>query len=607
MNNTTIHQFHIPVMGLGFTIDTPIKVARFGISSVISIIEDELIEKMRKHYAAQWNTLYAPIPVTEADHHAKRITAYLDLVDTIVQKQMEQLKALPFEKGNEIVKYFEMLPENSRLKQLYHDMNATADAESKRNKQDQLRQYIIPGKIDVNIMSKVDKMNYNADGTEMPPEFSDALSSLRGFANSTLRSSVVFSAGYNPRLYAYAEQFADFFPNEKGETKKHIILKVSDFRSALVQGKLMAKKGLWISEFRIESGLNCGGHAFATEGLLMGPIMEEFKNKRDTLQEELLQLCNAALAAKGSPVYTSAPEIKITAQGGIGTFNENHFLLEYYGLNATGWGSPFLLVPEATSVDDETLHALSTASKEDFYLSNASPLGVPFNNFRKSSSEKQRKMRIEKGRPGSPCYKKFLSFNTEYTDQPICTASREYQHHKLKELETQQLSAEELAAATSLIIEKDCLCEGLGASALIHSGIEPSHNLTAVTICPGPNLSYFSLSKIFSLQQMVDHIYGRINLLELSKRPNLFVNELNLYVDYLQKEIKKNIQEISAKQNKFFTSFKENLLSGVEYYHALLPKMKAETEEYIREMKAELNHIETTIKKMIIPDPTVAV
>ena len=40
------HKFHIPVMGLAYTIDTPIKVARFGISSVISIVEDRLVEMM---------------------------------------------------------------------------------------------------------------------------------------------------------------------------------------------------------------------------------------------------------------------------------------------------------------------------------------------------------------------------------------------------------------------------------------------------------------------------------------------------------------------------------------------------------------------------------
>ena len=70
----------------------------------------------------------------------------------------------------------------------------------------------------------------------------------------------------NPRLYSYIENFEDFFPTKNGIIKKKIILKVSDYRSALIQGKFLAKKGLWVSEYRIESGLNCGGHAFASDG-----------------------------------------------------------------------------------------------------------------------------------------------------------------------------------------------------------------------------------------------------------------------------------------------------------------------------------------------------
>src|ERR1041385_8380065 len=130
------------------------------------------------------------------------------------------------------------------------------------------------------------------------------MAALRGFALSNLESSIVFSAGLNPRLYSYCESFPDFFPDKNGQLKKKIIIKVSDFRSAHVQGKFLAKKGLWVSEFRIESGLNCGGHAFPTEGLLMGPILEEFKLKRGELYSELLTICNAALAAKGLPGFT---------------------------------------------------------------------------------------------------------------------------------------------------------------------------------------------------------------------------------------------------------------------------------------------------------------
>lgn len=49
-NSSSLHQFHIPVMGVAFTIDSPIKVAPYGISSVISMVDDELIEQLRAYY-----------------------------------------------------------------------------------------------------------------------------------------------------------------------------------------------------------------------------------------------------------------------------------------------------------------------------------------------------------------------------------------------------------------------------------------------------------------------------------------------------------------------------------------------------------------------------
>ncbi|KKK80246.1 hypothetical protein LCGC14_2825420, partial [marine sediment metagenome] len=44
------HTFHIPVMGIGFTIDTALRVAKYGISSVISLVDDTLIEQMRQFH-----------------------------------------------------------------------------------------------------------------------------------------------------------------------------------------------------------------------------------------------------------------------------------------------------------------------------------------------------------------------------------------------------------------------------------------------------------------------------------------------------------------------------------------------------------------------------
>ncbi|MBK9359100.1 MAG: hypothetical protein IPN08_17265 [Bacteroidales bacterium] len=86
--------------------------------------------------------------------------------------------------------------------------------------------------------------------------------------------------------------------------------------------------------------------------------------------------------SKALPCPVTAPEVKITAQGGVGTASEHQFLLDYYSLDSVGWGSPFLLVPEVANVDESTLQLLLDAKEEDLYLSNISPLGVPFNSLR---------------------------------------------------------------------------------------------------------------------------------------------------------------------------------------------------------------------------------
>src|SRR3972149_12194964 len=219
-----MHKFHIPVMGLGFTIDTPVKVAPYGISSVISIIDQSVSEKF------------------------------------------EKVKNSIYEKGEEIHKYVEMLPDVSEIKKKFSELIENGNA-VKKDIQTWIHDNIRAGSIDVNIMTKVDSGNYSGD-EKLPIEYNDAHSALRGFANSKLHSSLVLSAGMNPRLYGYLEKFDDFYPDEKGFLRKKITLKVSDYRSAIIQGKFLAKKGLWVSEYRIESGLNCGGHAFATDGFL---------------------------------------------------------------------------------------------------------------------------------------------------------------------------------------------------------------------------------------------------------------------------------------------------------------------------------------------------
>lgn len=598
MKDSAVHSFHIPVLGLAFSIDTPIRVGRFGISSVISIVDDMLIEHMRKHYASVYGEEYRPISSKDEDYRAKRITGYLNLVHRIVEKQMAELRASAFESRTEIVKYFEMLADKSPLKALYRRMMRTTDTEEKIAMQNELRNRIVAGSIDVNIMTKVDKANFGKDGVRLSNDFNDAVAALRGFVKSDLQSSVVLSAGVNPHLFTYMEHCPEFLPDPNGRLRKQVILKVSNFRSAFIQGKMLAKKGIWISEYRIESGLNCGGHAFATEGMLLGPILEEFKAKRENLTAELFEIYKAALGEKGVPAPSSPSPVWITVQGGIGTASEDAFLREYDGIDGTGWGSPFLLVPEATNVDDRTRQLIANAKKDDYYLSGASPLGVPFNNLKGSSSESMVRERINSGHPGSPCAKKYLVSNTEFTERPICTASRKYQELKVKLLKSLNLSQETLEKKIAKVYEKACLCKDLSASGFINSSTTGKEK--PVAICPGPNLAYFS--KISTLEEMVGHIYGRISLLTDPDRPNMFINELKLYVDYLRNEIEGQLESITAKNQKYFNTFKSNMMEGIAYYKSLIPKFVEETEAYREKMRLELLALEQELTSISVPN-----
>ncbi len=591
------HTFHIPVLGLGFTIDTPLKIARYGISSVVSVVDDILIERMRKFYTEKFGEEYELIKSGDEDSRAQRIKSYLNLLNRKVSEQFNELKNQLFEEGSDLTRYFDLLPDTSELKAKYERMLSVYDESSRKRLQEELKAEMTKGAIDINIMSKVDKINYTLKGDMLGDNFSDALAALRGFAESDLESSIVLSAGMNPRLYSYMENFSCFFPDETGRLRKKIILKVSDYRSAFIQAKFLIKKGLWVSEFRVESGLNCGGHAFATEGHLIGPILQEFKERREAMITELFSGYQASLKAKGIEL-DKAPSMRITMQGGIGTADENSFLMRHYQLDATGWGSPFLLVPEATNVDDETLANLAASDSSDFYLSGSSPLGIPFNNYKKSTAEEERRQRIEKGRPGSPCTKKFLVSNTEFTEKPICTASREYQNLKLKQLDAMDVSREEYVSRFEAITEKTCLCDGLCTTAYIKHGILKPKESRAVSICPGPNLAYFS--HIFSLDEMVKHIYGKLDLIKNVNRSHMFINELKLYVDYFKKDVAMHMDNLDAKKEKQLQKFKDQLLAGVAYYKEFKEEINSHREACKEKFVADLQELEAQIKQLKI-------
>ena len=594
-NKKSQHTFHIPVMGLSYTIDSPIKIAHLGIASVMSIFEHNLVEKMRKFYAEKFNKHFEPITPKREDFRAERITAYLNLVNEIVHEKFDMLIESVSNGYSEIEKYFELLPTASELSKQWERIVKTNSDNIKEVKK-WLQDNLSIGSIDVNIMTKVDGPNYKGK-KQLPIEQNDAHAAIRGYAKSDLESSVVLSAGMNPRLFTYMENFSDFYPDALGRIKKKIIIKVSDYRSAIIQGKFFAKKGLWVSEYRIESGLNCGGHAFASDGYLLGPILEEFKKQRETLHKTTYEIFKSALERKGKQVPNEMPELKITAQGGVGTGEEHRFLLNNYNIDSVGWGTPFLLVPEATSIDEETMKLLSDATEDDLYLSDASPLGVPFNNVRGSSKDIERIELAKEGKPGSSCPKKYLTFNTEFTEIPICTASSQYINLKLTELKEKNLPPADYKSEYNKIISKECLCNGLSNSVLVLNNLDYKMEGPAVSVCPGPNMAYYSGE--FTLKQMADHIYGRINILNTKNRPNMFIKELKLYLDFLKKKIDDASPLFTEKQFKYFDTFTNNLSSGIEYYRKMFSEQKESLKNSYKSALNDLTNLQDYFNEIL--------
>lgn len=598
-----LHTFHIPVMGLAYTIDSPIRVAKYGISSVISIMDDELIEKMNAFYSKKFDIPYHEITQKIHDYRAKRITSYLNLVDKIVKEKFDNFKNELAESKVTLENYIAMLPNKSEIKKGLEHLMEDGIA-FKENIKKYLENNLVSGDIDVNIMTKLDKDNFIND-KQLPVEFNDAHAALRGFANSTLETSVVLSAGMNPRLFGYFENFSAFFPDFNNNLKKKITLKVSDFRSAMIQGNFLAKKGLWVSEYRIESGLNCGGHAFATDGYLLGPILEEFKQKKDQLIQSAHELMVKALGNKEMYVPEQPLDLKITVQGGVGTSEEHNFLLDNYNVDSVGWGTPFLLVPEATSVDKATRELLMKAKEEDLYLSHISPLGIPFNTLRGTTNEMFKQKRIDDDKAGSSCPKRFLALSKEFGAKGICTSSKKYQDVKLDELEVQKesLSTDDFEKMKFNITEKACLCVGLANASYLENDIKIKGQSQGVIICPGPNMAYFD--KEVSLSKMAQHIYGNAQVMTATNRPNLFVKELKMYIDYLRNEIASVSAEITAPQIKKWNAFKNNLFEGIGYYETLFSQNHF-IENTINEFQNQLEFYKTELNKVRIPELVLA-
>ena len=137
------HSFHIPVMGTGFMIDAPLRVAKYGISSVISLVDDILIEQMRKFHCQQEGEPYVEIANGEEDARARRITVYLNFSIAWCAGRSRPCRLRLLKPGSEITRYYEMLPEGP-LADEYRAMLAAEDLGERTLRQERLRYWRCP-------------------------------------------------------------------------------------------------------------------------------------------------------------------------------------------------------------------------------------------------------------------------------------------------------------------------------------------------------------------------------------------------------------------------------------------------------------------------------
>jgi hypothetical protein len=97
---------------------------------------------------------------------------------------------------------------------------------------------------------------------------------------------------------------------------------------------------------------------------------------------------------------------------------------------------------------------------------------------------------------------------------------------------------------------------------------------------------------------MADHIYGRIDLLKGKNRPNMFVNELRLYMEYMTEEVERVRLKLSNQTHEYFEGYKLNLLNGIVYYREQADNLVAKGRE---SFLSQLDTMAAEIDAMVLP------
>ena len=138
---------------------------------------------------------------------------------------------------------------------------------------------------------------------------------------------------------------------------------------------------------------------------------------------------------------------------------------------------------------------------------------------------------------------------------------------------------------------------GLSAAAVVTNENETRVS-KAISIYPGPNMAYFD--KLLSLEDMNKHINGLENFMGRTDRPNMFMKELNLDMDFLKNKLGEAKKDWNKKQEKYFNRFFENMNDGIAYYNNLFEEIKDKYEQTKDETLASLEKTKSKLAELAL-------
>ena len=94
---------------------------------------------------------------------------------------------------------------------------------------------------------------------------------------------------------------------------------------------------------------------------------------------------------------------------------------------------------------------------------------------------------------------------------------------------------------------------------------------------------------------MTKHIYGLENFMSRTDRPNMFVKELNLYMDFFKNKLEEAKKDWNKKQEEYFNRFLENMNEGFAYYTNMFDGLKDKYEKTKQETLASLEKTKSNL------------